>query len=249
MTAERASRCAACGAAVHREARFCPACGAYRNPPRDRLRRREKGRESGRRIALVIGFYFAILATILPLHFVSEESQATGVIVVTMLDAALVLAFVPLLRVGLPRLLVPGPPALLWAGIGLAGLVPLLLLNLGYHRLLVELLGLEPESLREQWAGQGYGLTAVVLVVCVMPGIFEELAFRGLIQGAFERILGPVKAVTLAAALFAVIHRNLVSAPILFLLGVFLGELRRRSGSLYPSILVHFAHNLAVVLL
>ena len=51
------------------------------------------------------------------------------------------------------------------------------------------------------------------------------------------------------AGLFAIIHVQWLSLPYLFLLGLVLGVLRHRSGSLLPGMVLHFLHNAAVVLL
>ena len=51
----------------------------------------------------------------------------------------------------------------------------------------------------------------------------------------------------IAAALFAIIHQSVVSMPVLFVVGLYLGWLRHRSGSLLPCVLAHFGHNFAIV--
>ncbi len=92
---------------MRREARFCPACGAYRNPPRDRRKRERSGREGLRLARLVIALYFAILVTIVPLYFLDEANRVAGVIVVSILDASIILCFIPGFRFSLGPLLVP----------------------------------------------------------------------------------------------------------------------------------------------
>ena len=72
-----------------------------------------------------------------------------------------------------------------------------------------------------------------------MPGIFEELAFRGAMQ---DRLSTVVKPALILAVLFGVIHVSPLSLPILIILGVYLGFLRLWSRSLIPAIIVH-AHN------
>ena len=79
----------------------------------------------------------------------------------------------------------------------------------------------------------------------------EELIFRGLLQGVLAKALGHCSATMhlaplVIAILFSVIH--LVVGPITaifaLLLGVLAGELRLRSGSLLPAVLVHALFNL-----
>lgn len=88
-----------------------------------------------------------------------------------------------------------------------------------------------------------------ILAFCVLPGIFEEIAFRGVVLETGLQMTTPARAQLLTAALFAAVHLRLLAAPYLFLFGLILGLLRRRSGSLYPCILAHVVHNAAVIYL
>jgi membrane protease YdiL (CAAX protease family) len=86
--------------------------------------------------------------------------------------------------------------------------------------------------------------------------IQEEIIFRGLIQSMLERrwtitfslFGGSLSgAVTFTAALFGIIHleAGAVVATGAIILGLVAGELRRRSGSLLPAIIVHCLFNAA----
>ncbi|WP_172682755.1 CPBP family intramembrane glutamic endopeptidase [Verrucomicrobium spinosum] len=90
-------------------------------------------------------------------------------------------------------------------------------------------------------------VAARVFLICVMPAIFEEIGFRGLVQTWLMRVIGPWKAVALSAALFSAIHFSVLSSPYLFLVGALLAWTRWKSGLLFPGILLHFLHNLAVL--
>ena len=76
----------------------------------------------------------------------------------------------------------------------------------------------------------------------------EELAFRGFIQSSLMRVLGTYESVFVSALMFGILHLSIPSMPHLFLIGVVLGWLRVRTGSLYPGMLMHLTHNLLVVL-
>lgn len=93
-----------------------------------------------------------------------------------------------------------------------------------------------------------------VLYLIVGAAIQEEIIFRGLLQSTFARqfpatlaIFGvPVAPSVFAAGiLFGVIHLeiNAPTAAAAFALGVLAGELRRRSGSLLPAMIVHAIFN------
>jgi len=132
------------------------------------------------------------------------------------------------------------------AWLALALLAPLVGLNYGYHRLLLSL-GVEPalpiEKLREMM-----GTRSLVLLVCILPAVSEEIAFRGLLQHWLQVAIRPARAVAVAAGLFVVLHFTVLSAPYLFLVGLLLGYAKWKTGSLYPSILIHFLHNFIVVM-
>ena len=86
-----------------------------------------------------------------------------------------------------------------------------------------------------------------IFFVCISPAIVEETAFRGLIQGWLRRAITPLKAIVFAGFLFTVLHFSILSFPYLFGLGFLLGWVKWKTGSIYPAILIHFLHNLAVI--
>lgn len=131
--------------------------------------------------------------------------------------------------------------------VGLAALVPLLAVNYAYHRWLIESLGAKDASPIRQLRAAGVTEAELVLVFCLLPAAVEEVAFRGLVQHWLQAALAPVRALALASFLFTVLHGSVVSAPYLFGLGMLLGWAKWKTGSLYPSMLIHFLHNLVVV--
>ncbi len=132
------------------------------------------------------------------------------------------------------------------AWLGLAALVPLLAVNYGYHEVFLRSLGVGGlDTIAEMRESLGRG--GVVFLVCLMPAVVEEIAFRGLLQHWLQIAITPMRAVLLASALFTVMHFSILSAPYLFGVGVVLGIVKWKTGSLYPSMLIHFLHNLAVV--
>src|SRR5207237_8745949 len=81
------------------------------------------------------------------------------------------------------------------------------------------------------------------LLVGVLAGLCEELLYRGPIQTALLRKL-PVKAALLiGATLFAAAHMDLHGFPIRLLLGLILGYVVWRGGSVFPAMLLHCAYD------
>lgn len=101
----------------------------------------------------------------------------------------------------------------------------------------------------EPYLYAGWGWWLPILVVCVMPAIFEELAFRGVMTSSLQPVLGRRDTLFVVALLFAIIHLNPFGFVHLFVAGVALGILRNVSGSLYPGMLLHFCHNGLALLL
>ena len=194
-----------------------------------------------------IVFYLLYLGSVLPLVWLPTELQGTGMLVISVLDAGLVLAYWRATRVRIRPLLELSGPAIRTSMLGLGLLVPTLTLNLAYHGALVEWFGAEPRSIIEPFRAGEWGFWVAVLAACVMPAIWEEIAFRGLLQGQLSKAVGHREALILTAVLFAVIHVSVLSGFYLLLVGVLLGFLRRRSNSLVPGMVVHFVHNLTIV--
>ena len=83
-------------------------------------------------------------------------------------------------------------------------------------------------------------------VALVGPAI-EEVFFRGFTYTAFRNRWGVRWAIVGSAALFALLHMNLIAFIPIFILGVFLAYLYEKTGSLVPSMTVHMTHNFLMV--
>jgi membrane protease YdiL (CAAX protease family) len=86
-------------------------------------------------------------------------------------------------------------------------------------------------------------LVILLFHVAVVPGICEEVMFRGFILRAFERDMAPWLAIALTGTLFGLYHLRMTQALPLILLGILITWLVWRTGSLQVVILVHFLNN------
>jgi len=88
-----------------------------------------------------------------------------------------------------------------------------------------------------------------VLSVAILAPLLEEVLFRGAIQGLLMRLFGhPWPAIIVAALIFGVYHMNPVQIVYATLLGIILGWIYYRTGSLLSVIVGHVLNNsLAVV--
>lgn len=101
---------------------------------------------------------------------------------------------------------------------------------------------------------------ALLALMTLLIGMFEELLFRGVLQSGIHQTFGEIKAVVLAALVFGLAHyANWVhgkpfvetSYQVLsaFSSGLLLGALRLMTASIWPPILVHGSWDFSVLLL
>jgi membrane protease YdiL (CAAX protease family) len=83
-----------------------------------------------------------------------------------------------------------------------------------------------------------------MFIIALLPGIFEEVCFRGGLQNILMRWLkGPWIAIILTAFIFSIIHISYYGFLVRFALGIILGLVFYYSGSLWLSIIFHFLYN------
>jgi membrane protease YdiL (CAAX protease family) len=250
--------CASCGAPLDRRAYFCIVCAAsYKNVELVLTRSEPAPLNDGDRIkrkvpqAWELFWTYAIVVFVVGitsfLLFDSGEVVLPSLIAtVAMFGTTLFFSirYWPTLRNTLST-----TGLLHWQSYaGLLGLGGLLLINMVYHGWLIGLDGVsEDPGLIQQLHESDLGYWGVVILIAIMPGVTEEVAFRGLLQTWLSAAVRPWRAVIFAAALFAALHCSIVSAPYLFAVGMLLGWVRKETGSLYPSIVLHALHNYIVI--
>lgn len=88
-----------------------------------------------------------------------------------------------------------------------------------------------------------------IIAIVIMAPIVEELLFRGAIEGhLLRKWKHPAGAIVFSSLVFGVVHGNWVQAPFAFVIGLALGWMYYRTGSLLPGILMHFVNNSTAVL-
>lgn len=88
-------------------------------------------------------------------------------------------------------------------------------------------------------------LGAIVLIVtlAVIPAVVEEFCIRGVVLQPLRRY-GDKFAIIMSAAIFSILHGNMVQIPYTLVAGIYFGYLCVATGSLWPSIVLHFINNL-----
>ncbi len=89
----------------------------------------------------------------------------------------------------------------------------------------------------------------VLLALALTPAVIEELCFRGYLFSALSRVLSPGRVILITAVLFGLFHVLTGNALLIerfiptTLMGLILGWVAYRSGSVLPGMIVHFVHN------
>ncbi len=84
-----------------------------------------------------------------------------------------------------------------------------------------------------------------ILAIAVVPAIVEEMFFRGFLLNTLVRLVNPHIAVWTSALIFSLIHLQFYGLISRMLLGALLGYYFLWSGNLWTSIVGHFVHNFA----
>jgi membrane protease YdiL (CAAX protease family) len=269
-------RCAHCGAPRRASARFCATCGqplpalasdrdagAAPEPAPSSATRATHARERVRlRRAQPEGVLhwetfrgaFALWAVMLAtiglggiLATALETEHPALDLAITLVDAVIILAFcwndrrtlAPLLRAS----------GFTWSTWWCAPLVCALLAGLfEVYFGALQGLGLPLLQMTESFLEAGWPLWTAFALVSLAPGIFEELAFRGVIQTRLAQVMKPGEALLVQAGMFSVLHLSPLIFVSHFAMGVGLGWLRQRTESLYPGMFLHVAWNAFVLL-
>lgn len=93
-----------------------------------------------------------------------------------------------------------------------------------------------------------YELAPAVLLMGVVPGVCEELLFRGVTLSAYEQS-GTKRALIVSSLLFATLHGSVQGFPVQFGIGLMLGLLCLYTDSVYAGMMTHMVYNSALVLL
>ena len=94
----------------------------------------------------------------------------------------------------------------------------------------------------------GFGFVGVLIAVALLPAVFEEIIFRGLLLKGL-RSFGMAGAILINGALFALYHQNPAQTLYQFCCGAAFALVAIRSGSILPTMLSHFINNALILVL
>ena len=88
-----------------------------------------------------------------------------------------------------------------------------------------------------------YAKLITILVVALQPALFEELAFRGVVQQGLNKVVDARQAIFISAFLFALLHMSFISFFWLMPFAYWLGYVRMKEDTLWYGVLIHFCFN------
>jgi hypothetical protein len=139
-------------------------------------------------------------------------------------------------------------------GLGLGSLFAVGLIGIVLEAIDSNLLPGDSSEIRPVQDGGTLGIIVIYLIAVVGAPFFEELYFRGLVQGGLTARWGVRAGVVIQALLFGLVHLdpeagwgNVGIFVVITAVGISLGAIRRVSGRLPPGMFTHATYNAVIV--
>ena len=241
-------RCPGCQTDCQKEVNFCPACGYDLRHLFKKAKQKLIQEKFSKEFKSVSIFALIYLSSVLVVLFSGEDVNLARKLIyfVSWFDAIFILLFLTLSDVRIKHLINFEVFKKGQAYLFMFLVIPVLAVNLMYHYSLIHFFSIEE---LDGYFSLGFSFIGAFFYIAVMPGVFEELAFRGIMQDKFGRILNRGETYVLVSALFAIAHLNLMSAPYYFALSLLLCHIRQKNNSLIPCIVFHILHNFIVLII
>ena len=88
-----------------------------------------------------------------------------------------------------------------------------------------------------------YAKLITILTVALQPAVFEELAFRGVMQQGLNKVTDSRQAIIISAFLFTILHMSFISFFWLMPFALWLGYIRMKEETIWYGVLIHFCFN------
>lgn len=235
--------CKYCSTLITQTAKYCGGCGKA-------IEQGNHGLES-KSVQLVFAFYITFLLYSIATFFIYKDeiiSLTTEIIIESVFIAlTLIFSFFDAKRIfGLYNI-----KYISWQNLMFAIVFPIftaVIVYLGVNGLNTFLFE-ETDNIFYEYAAYENSLFWALLFTVIFPPIFEELAFRGFLFNQLRNVANPNVTIIATALIFALVHFSFLSILWIFPFGLVLGYLRHRYKTLWLGMLVHFIHNLLIVLI
>jgi membrane protease YdiL (CAAX protease family) len=131
----------------------------------------------------------------------------------------------------------------------LAGVAIILALNypIGWLEQLFSSVGINAGSNQNFTADSPLSGILVFISVAVMPPIYEEFAYRGVIMSSLRKY-GDFFALFASASIFGMMHMNILNTPFAIVSGLVFGYVYMQTENMLANISIHFLNNAVAVL-
>jgi len=194
-------------------------------------------------------FYVCILGVLVPCHIVGMRlvegfSWKLKAVVGALFYGVIAFAAWKYPAAWRPLMRIPSPPLAAALTVAIAPAVTLML-ALVYSKAVSVFI--EVPNLLEERSEAGFPLFLSFIDIAILPPIFEEIAFRGVILSKLCAAMPAREAVVISSAMFALMHFDILGTVFfLFPLAVIASVVTLRTKSILPAMAIHFAHNATV---
>ncbi|MDE6586009.1 MAG: CPBP family intramembrane metalloprotease [Clostridia bacterium] len=94
----------------------------------------------------------------------------------------------------------------------------------------------------------GANVLIALIIIAVIPALVEETLFRGVILNACEESMGTIRTIFVVGFCFALFHASPEQTVYQFIAGCAFALIAVRSGSILPSIVMHFINNALIII-
>jgi membrane protease YdiL (CAAX protease family) len=228
--------CINCGTILPKTVKFCNNCGLAQSI--------NTSYETNWQKPLInLGCFFGLLTIVC---LVGNFANNTGIDFLLLIDLLFILIIIIWVGISWQDI----RPFLLWKSFNilklivysLAAVVFAIIVNVIVTWLNKSMFGIEAYYY-EVFRHLKYAKLITILMIAVSPAIFEELAFRGVIQSGLSRMIEPQQTIYLTAFLFAILHMSFFSLFWLIPFAVFLSYVRNKENTLWYGVIMHFVFN------
>ncbi|MFT3936961.1 MAG: CPBP family glutamic-type intramembrane protease [Chitinophagaceae bacterium] len=230
--------CTNCNQPIAADARFCNHCGAFQATPD--MEDAEKKQHT--LVSLTI-FFGVQLAICLFSNFTQYTRGLVPLIIVDAILSAFTIVYVIIFWKDLKRLFA-------WKSFSIAKLasyastaiIGAIVVNYAVKWLNKTIFNAE-SYYYSAFSHLKYARLATILMVALQPAIFEELAFRGVMQEGMNKITDTKQAIFISAFLFSLLHMSFISFFWLMPFALWLGYIRVKEETIWYGMIIHFCFN------
>jgi len=235
--------CKYCDSPITQTAKYCGGCGKP-------IKQGNEGIES-KSVQLVIAFYIAFLLYSIVTYIVYKDevtSLTTEIIIESIfIGLTLIFSFFDAKKI----LYLYNIKNISWQNLAFAIVFPIFtaaIVYFGVEAVNVFLFEVT-DNIFYDYAAYENPLFWALLFTAIFPPIFEELAFRGFLFNQLRNFANPWVTIIATAFIFALVHFSFISILWIFPFGLVLGYLRYRYKTLWLGMIVHFIHNLLILMI